>query len=133
MRISEVSQQTGISIDTLCYYEKEGLIRPKRRGVYREYSTDDLTTLDVVARLRAIGISIADVGRLLAFDQQVSIRGRMTAAELDIVRDNGVFLDDLRRGIEERIRAMEETRSTLDHMQRKVTILLDHGGVPDES
>jgi DNA-binding transcriptional MerR regulator len=39
-------EKTGISADTLRYYEKEGLLSPKRsENGYRQYDDDDITIL----------------------------------------------------------------------------------------
>ena len=59
--------RTGLSLDTLRYYEREGLIGPIRRdaGGRRRYSEGDLAWLDVVTCLRRSGMGIADLRRFV--------------------------------------------------------------------
>jgi DNA-binding transcriptional MerR regulator len=61
--IAEVAQRTGLSKDTLRYYEKAGLIQSVGRssGGQRRYATTDLDWLAFLMRLRATGMSIADM------------------------------------------------------------------------
>ena len=60
MNISEVSKKYGISIDTLRYYEKEGLIPPVRRSEsgLRDYSEQDCGWVEFIKCMRGAGLSI---------------------------------------------------------------------------
>lgn len=59
----EVSTQTQLSLDTLRYYEREGLIGPIGRNPIgrREYTDDDVFWIGLVTCLRAAGLGIADL------------------------------------------------------------------------
>jgi DNA-binding transcriptional MerR regulator len=62
--IAEASAQTGLSIDTLRYYERDGLLlRPVPRSStgQRRYDDEDVTWIVLITRLRATGMSIAEV------------------------------------------------------------------------
>ena len=63
--IAEVVERTGLSRDTLRYYEKAGLIDAVDRssGGQRRYASADLAWLEFLLRLRATGMSIADMQR----------------------------------------------------------------------
>jgi DNA-binding transcriptional MerR regulator len=56
---------TGLTLDTLRYYEREGLIGPIERsaGGRRQYDEDDLTWIGIVTCLRDAGLGIADLRR----------------------------------------------------------------------
>ncbi|MGG3573452.1 MerR family transcriptional regulator [Bacillus gobiensis] len=61
--IGQVSDQTGLSIHTLRYYEKEGIIPFVNRndnGI-RMYETKDIELLKFVCCLRATGMAISDL------------------------------------------------------------------------
>jgi DNA-binding transcriptional MerR regulator len=64
---SDAAGRTGLSLDTLRYYEREGLIGPVGRdaGGRRRYSEGDLAWLDVVMCLRRSGMGIADLRRFV--------------------------------------------------------------------
>ncbi len=60
MRISEVSEQSGLSVDTLRYYEKIGLLSPVNRtksGI-RDYTELDLKRVDFIKCMRRAGLPI---------------------------------------------------------------------------
>jgi DNA-binding transcriptional MerR regulator len=65
--ISEVSKLLNISIHTIRYYEKEGLILPTSRsdGGYRLFDMETLTQLDTIVLLRECGISVKDIKNLI--------------------------------------------------------------------
>jgi DNA-binding transcriptional MerR regulator len=62
---SEVADRTGFSIDTLRYYEREGLLTGIERtpGGRRTYSQHDVDWLHLVRCLRDTGMPIADLRR----------------------------------------------------------------------
>jgi DNA-binding transcriptional MerR regulator len=66
LSIAEASEETGLTADTLRYYEKDGLmLRAVRRSAsgHRRYSEDDLRWIQLITRLRATGMPIRDVRR----------------------------------------------------------------------
>ncbi|MBO0607752.1 MerR family transcriptional regulator [Myceligenerans salitolerans] len=60
---AEAASESGFSIDTLRYYEREGLLAPISRtsGGRRTYSEADLGWLGLVRCLRDTGMPIADL------------------------------------------------------------------------
>lgn len=78
--IQEVSRRSGLSEPTLRYYEEVGLVGPIDRDEHsghRRYQTEDLTVLEVLACLRAVGVGIEDMRAYLAN----RARGRAAAGE----------------------------------------------------
>jgi DNA-binding transcriptional MerR regulator len=61
--IQQMSTQTGLSADTLRYYEKLGLLAPSRdaRSNHRRYSEEDVTWLGFVLRLRSTGMPLETI------------------------------------------------------------------------
>lgn len=60
---AEVAESTGFSLDTLRYYEKEGLLGTIERtaGGRRRYRQSDVNWLGLVRCLRDTGMPIADL------------------------------------------------------------------------
>jgi DNA-binding transcriptional MerR regulator len=58
--IAQAARRSGLSIDTLRYYERIGLVDPPSRdsGGRRSYSEDDLAWLEFLTRLRTTGMTI---------------------------------------------------------------------------
>jgi DNA-binding transcriptional MerR regulator len=65
LTIAEVSERTGLTAHTLRYYERAGLLDPPSRGTngHRRYSEHDLGMLRILTRLKATGMSIAEMRR----------------------------------------------------------------------
>ncbi|GAA4701906.1 MerR family transcriptional regulator [Streptomyces youssoufiensis] len=68
MLIGEVARRSGVSARMLRHYESLGLVRPSGRtgAGYREYSDADIRRIFHVESLRALGMSLREIGR--AFD-----------------------------------------------------------------
>src|SRR5215813_11713489 len=60
LTIQQVAEETGLSVYTLRYYERIGLIHPIGRAdnTHRRYTTDDIGWIDFLNKLRATGMSI---------------------------------------------------------------------------
>ena len=69
MRIGELAAATGVEVETIRYYEREGLMQPptRRANGYRAYGKSHLERLAFVRHCRALDIPLADVRRLLEF------------------------------------------------------------------
>ena len=64
--IAAAAEQTGLSADTLRYYERDGLmLRPVPRGTsgHRRYEDADLSWIRLITKLRSTGMPIRDVRR----------------------------------------------------------------------
>lgn len=63
--IQQVSQMTGVSVHTLRYYEKIGLLEGVSRNEqgYRVYGESDLAWLEFLLRLRETGMPIREMKR----------------------------------------------------------------------
>jgi DNA-binding transcriptional MerR regulator len=63
--IAEVAEQTGLTAHTLRYYERAGLLDPPERdwNGHRRYSERDVGMLRLLTRLRATGMTIAEMRR----------------------------------------------------------------------
>lgn len=66
--IAEVCERTGLSPRTIRYYEEIGLLPGVRRseGGRRVYGPDELERLGFITRLKALGLSLSEVGDLNA-------------------------------------------------------------------
>ena len=68
LSISEVVARTGLSARTIRYYEELGLLPGVRRraGGRRVYGADELERLRFIQRVKALGLSLAEVKQLNA-------------------------------------------------------------------
>lgn len=103
MKIGELARQAGVDVQTVRYYEKEGLIAPPGRTAsgYRTYGSEALQRLNFVRHCRSLDMALADVKRLLALsrDQSVSCDevNAMVHAHLGRVRAKRAALEALEK------------------------------------
>jgi MerR family transcriptional regulator, copper efflux regulator len=67
MKIGEVARRVGIPIDTVRYYERNGLLPPpaRRASGYRDYHDSDIARLNFVLRAKALGFTLIEIRELL--------------------------------------------------------------------
>ncbi|MBC1436129.1 MerR family transcriptional regulator [Listeria rocourtiae] len=66
MRGHELSKLLGVPVSTLHYYEKKGLIQPKRgENQYREYSAQDTKIMKYILILKEAGFSLAEISEVM--------------------------------------------------------------------
>lgn len=100
MQISEVAQQTGLSIDTLRFYEKIGLIDPPPRdgAGRRDYGPETLSWIRFLDQLNATGMKQADRVRYAELrrrgDETLTERRQMLEAHREVIRDKLVQLKE---------------------------------------
>jgi DNA-binding transcriptional MerR regulator len=71
IRIGELAARTGQSVHTIRWYEQQGLLPPvPRLGAHRIYSNRHVEWLDLMQRLRASGMSVAQLRRYTASAQR---------------------------------------------------------------
>ncbi|MGW2620404.1 MerR family transcriptional regulator [Streptomyces sp. NPDC001500] len=64
MRIGELAARTGVSRDTLRFYEKVGLVEGRRlANGYRDFGPEAVEWLAYVRTARALGFSLAEIAR----------------------------------------------------------------------
>ncbi|MCX8252972.1 DNA-binding transcriptional activator of copper-responsive regulon genes (modular protein) (plasmid) [Beijerinckiaceae bacterium RH AL1] len=94
MNIGDASRASGLSVKTIRYYERSGLLGTAMRGDsgYRTYSDEDINMMRFLARARRLGFSISQMRELLSLWQD---RARESSA--------------VKRLAFEHVRAMEKT------------------------
>ena len=67
LTIGKVAKQAGVGIDTVRFYEREGLLPEARRAEsgYRLYSLDDVDRLRFIRRAKTLGFSLEEIAELL--------------------------------------------------------------------
>ncbi len=105
-RIGELSQRLGLSVDTLRYYEKIGLLAPVNRtpSGARVYTERDESRLRFIQRAQQMNFSLSEIQALLNMRDNPShareeVR-RLTATKLSEVEARLRELDTLRRELQ---------------------------------
>lgn len=66
-QIGRVSEQTGLSIDAIRFYEKQGLLDrpPRTEGGFRMFSAQDIERIQFIQRAQQLGFSLPEIRELL--------------------------------------------------------------------
>jgi len=66
-KIGQVANETGLSIDTIRFYEKQGLLKrsPRTEGGFRLFGVGDIETLKFVRKAQELGFSLNQIRELL--------------------------------------------------------------------
>ena len=104
MNISEASRSTGLTVDTIRFYEKAGMLpRAKRDGRgWRNFSAGDVEWLRNLQRLRATGMPLSDVKQFAALvhTQDINTPG-VAEQRLAILRRHQLRLADSQKELDE--------------------------------
>lgn len=111
LSIGEASETTGLSTDTLRYYERIGLLGPVARngGGQRRYSGEDIACLRFVRRAQAMDFSLDEIGQLL----------ELRASDGDVRTEVRALSETKLAEIEQRIQALSRLRDELADLIRQ--------------
>lgn len=101
MRIGELARNAGVDVQTVRYYEREGLMAPPSRtsSGYRSYGPVDLERLNFIRHCRLLDMSLAEIRRLLNVSRNAEVSceevDQLVSAHLDRVRAKRIALQAL--------------------------------------
>ncbi|WP_456271184.1 MerR family transcriptional regulator [Bacillus sp. AK031] len=105
--IKEASEMTGLSIDTLRYYDKEGLLPNLKRkdSGYRVFYEMDLETIKTIECFKKSGMQIRDIKRYM----DLFIEGQSTLQKRqDILIDQKRILNEKRAELDAALNELEK-------------------------
>ena len=106
MKIGELAKRSGVGIDAVRYYEREGLLPKVQRlaSGYRVYADADLKRLRFVSRAKALGFTLQEIRDLLALsDNRGGDMAELKPAateKLDSVESKLAELERIRAGLQ---------------------------------
>lgn len=105
LQIGDLAARTGVSIDTVRYYERRRLLPPASRtgGGYRLFPAETVERIRFIKQAQGLGFTLDEIGQLLSGDGK-------GAEECRDVRD---LLRAKLSELDERMTAMREFRKTL--------------------
>ena len=115
--IHEIASLYGVGPDALRYYERLGLVKPRRgENGYRIYDLNDIYRLTIIRDLRSLGFSMERIGEYL---KDLSVANTLQ------------LLDEERRLIREKMRALRAAegaiRARVRHLQACAAV--EDGGI----
>ena len=120
MKIGRVAEAAGVAIQTIRFYERQGLLPdpPRQPSGYRMYSSDVIRRVVFIKRAKELGFSLKEIGELLCLHDHHNA----TAKEVKRIADKKLI------DLNEKIRSLQR-------MQRALRRLVDdcpgHSGSKD--
>ncbi len=93
LRIGEVARQTGLGIDAIRFYEREGLLREPGRseGGFRLFDRESIRDLKFIRKAQDLGFSLVEIRELLLLrrtrPQECSHVRDLLRQKLDLVEE----------------------------------------------
>lgn len=105
LRIGEVARRAGVGIDTVRFYEREGLIQepPRRPSGYRQYPHDTIPLIRFIKRAQDLGFTLREVEEL------ISLRGAKARRKKEV----RVLAEAKLRDIDQKLARLQSMRSAL--------------------
>lgn len=110
LKIGEVARRTGVSVETVRYYEREGILEPpaRRPSGYRAYPEGAVRRVRFVKRAQHLGFSLKAIAELLA------LRHNRKGRACQVKRTAAALVVD----IDERIAMLTRMRDALGTLER---------------
>ena len=108
MRIGELAHKAGVDVQTVRYYEREGLLDAPARTAsgYRAYGPDHLERLNFVRHCRSLDMPLAEVKRLL-----------------ELSGEKGISCDEVNALVRAHLARVHAKRKSLEDLERKLAAL----------
>lgn len=110
MRIGQLTKRTGVSRDTVRFYERQGLLvdvtRPEDSNNYKDYDEANVKRIEIIRYLQRFDFTLAECRELL------DTRDRREDGCID---RNAVFAEKLLQ-IDEKIEALRGTRGAIERV-----------------
>jgi DNA-binding transcriptional MerR regulator len=102
--IGQLAKRGGVGIDTVRYYERNGLLTPQMRlaSGYRRYGDIQLARLRFIRRAQSLGFTLKEIKQLLALSAQRDVGRVKRSAQTKLldVKARIAALERVREGLE---------------------------------
>lgn len=111
MKISDLAQQTGVSSDTIRYYEKIGLLPEPARNLnnYRVYSAEHVKYLRFIKNCRQLDMTQEEIARLL----------HLAISPFEPCDEINQLLDEHLGHVQERIQELQQVEVVLSKLREQ--------------
>src|SRR5260221_13746865 len=116
MQIGIVAKKIGLSVDTIRFYERNGLLPrpPRTEGGFRRYGENDLETVAFIRRVQGLGFKLSEIRGLLR------LRGKRLQPCAPVQRRLQEKLADVQRKLSDLHKLEHELRLALRSCNREL-------------
>ncbi|MBC7182267.1 MAG: MerR family DNA-binding transcriptional regulator, partial [Marinobacter sp.] len=98
--ISELAQEFDVTTRSIRFYEDQGLLKPRRRGQTRIFSTKDRVRLKLILRGKRMGFTLAETKELFdLWDETLTGNEKQLLKMLEILEGRRAMLEQQKNDI----------------------------------
>ncbi|WP_026883301.1 MerR family transcriptional regulator [Clostridium akagii] len=127
MKIGEFSKKSGFTIDTLRYYDKIGLLCPKRINNTRNYNALELETSEIIGSLKTLNFTISDMIKIINLDKQIDENMKFNFKSREKIEEIAEILDEKYKFAQQQCEIFINTMDHMKKMKEKTNALLKYG------
>ena len=111
LKIGQVAERGGVNLQTIRYYEREGLLPepPRLQSGYRVFPEDTVRRVHFIKRAQELGFTLAEIRELLA----LRIDGKRNRNEVRTLAEAKIT------DIEEKIRTLKKMKRALSELTER--------------
>jgi MerR family Zn(II)-responsive transcriptional regulator of zntA len=116
MLISELSKRTGVSVHTIRFYEKSGLIQGRRKvevksNRYFHYNDEAVEKLELIKDAKSVGFTLQEINQLMDawYSNRLSVAKKLAVLDAKIL------------SIDEKIKQLRDMKKLVSEFKRNIT------------
>ena len=130
MLISDFAEKTGLSIDTLRYYDKIDLLVPERRDGNRWYTEQDLKKAEEIDYLKSLHFTLDEIQVILLLDRKLDDRMEEGLSKTEVIKEEEKTFQNMKSMLEEKYQEViaeeekiKQARKLLSELKEKLNRL----------
>lgn len=125
MKIGEFAIYTGLSKDTIRYYEKMNLLQPEIKNKHRYYNKKDIDTVEAILKLKQTGFSLQEIKMLFDWSGNIDQNKKLTKEEIQNLLEIKVIFQEKYEQMLQREHQLKQIKQVLLNIDNKIKHLLE--------
>ena len=125
MLISDFAEKTGLSIDTLRYYDKIDLLVPERRDGNRWYTEQDLKKAEEIDYLKSLNFTLDEIQVILLLDRKLDERMEEGLSKTEVIREEKKTFQNMKSMLEEKYQEVITEEEKIKQAKKLLSELKD--------
>ena len=125
MKIGEFAICTGLSKETIRYYEKMNLLQPEIKNKHRYYNKKDIDTVEAILKLKQTGFSLQEIKMLFDWSGNIDQNKKLTKEEIQNLLEIKVIFQEKYEQMLQREHQLKQIKQVLLNIDNKIKHLLE--------
>lgn len=125
MKIGEFAICTGLSKDTIRYYEKLNLLQPEIKNKHRYYNKKDIDIVEAILKLKQTGFSLQEIKMLFDWSGNIDQNKKLTKEEIQNLLEIKVIFQEKYEQMLQREHQLKQIKQVLLNIDNKIKHLLE--------